>query len=121
MRFLAFVLLSCVFIMCKSKEILPVKPQLNYIVILEGASTAQVLKKGLSFDLMNFKKMDTQLNQWAIDFEGDMTGSGKLKAELLNHPKVVIVFTKDEFEKMKSKSGNKSQDDSNSRKKISKQ
>ena len=121
MRILAFLILICTLIMCKSKDVLPSSEQLNYIVILEGQSTAKALKNGISFDMLDYDKTKDTINQWAIVFRGNLKNSSKLMAELLNHPKVVSVFTKEQFEKLKSKNEQKSKEGMNGRNKVSKQ
>jgi len=93
--------------MCKSKDVLPTDQLLNFVVILEGESTPKVLKKDISFELIDFKKANKTLNQWTLNFKSGLKNEKKLKAELLNHPKVVSVYTQDQFEKINLKNNKK--------------
>lgn len=89
--------------MCKSKDVLPTDQLLDFVVILEKETTPKVLKKEISYDLVDFKKADKEINQWALNYKTDPINEKKLKSELLNHPKVVSVFTKAQFEELMRK------------------
>ena len=94
--------------MCKSKDVIPSDQLLDFIDILEKEATPKALKKDISYDLVDFKKADKAINQWALNYKTDPVNEKKLKLELLNHPKVVSVFTKahfDELMRKKSKTG----------------
>lgn len=107
MRIIVFLLLSCSLLMCKSKEVIPTEQLLNFVVILEGESSPKTLKKDISFELVDYKKANKTLNQWSLQYKGEAKSEKKLKAELLNHPNVVSVFTQDQFEKINLKSSKK--------------
>ena len=93
--------------MCKSKDALPTEQALNFVVILEGELSPKVLKKDISFELISYKKSNKTLNQWTLSYKADLKKEQRLKAELLNHPKVISVFTQDQFEKLNLKNGKK--------------
>lgn len=107
MRILAFVLLSSTFLMCKSKNAIPSDQLISYIVILEKGASPKHLKKDISYKLENHEQQDKMLNQWMLAYNGDPIEENSLRAELLNHPKVISVFTKEYFEKLKLKDNSK--------------
>jgi len=107
MRILAFILLSCTLVMCKTKS--PIAPEqlLNYVVVLEAKASPKDLKKDISFELADFREDNSDDNQWVLNFEEDISKEKEIKAELLNHPKVMSAFTESQYAKMKSKSRSK--------------
>ena len=108
MRIIAFLFLSCSLLMCKSKDVLPTEQLSSFVVVLEGETSPKVLKKDISYELVDFKKANKTLNQWSLKFNVSLKEQKKLKAQLLNHPKVVSVFTQDQFDKINLKNGKKS-------------
>jgi len=94
--------------MCKSKNVIPADDLLKYVVILEEDATPKVIKEDISFNLASFNKGDKLLNQWTLEYDEGVGKEQKIKAALLNHPKVVSVFTKEQLETMLLKRGKKS-------------
>lgn len=107
--------------MCKSKSVISTDQLLEYVVILEKNATPKLLKDEISFDLINFKRNDEELNQWALDFNEDLKKAQKIKTALLNHPKVVSVFTKAQFDEIRLKKGKKTSEGSLGRERNAKQ
>jgi len=102
--------------MCKSKDVIPNDQLLDYVVILEKEATPKALKKDIKYDLSAFNKTDKEANQWALSYNTDVKNEKKLKSQLLNHPKVVSVFTKAQFEKLMLEKGRRKAGDYGSRK-----
>ena len=107
MRIVLTLLVSSLFFCCKSKQVILPDHLIKYVVVLEPSANPKNLKKDISFDLISYEKVDKELNHWAVDFKGLPKDSNKLKASLLNHPKVLTVFTMDQYEKFKLKTAKK--------------
>ena len=110
MRIVIVLLLSCLFFSCKTKQGIRSDQLLKFVVTLEQSVNPKVLKKDISFDLIAYTGVDKNLNQWSVDFAGLPKDTNKLRASLLNHPKVISVFTMAQYEKLKNKNKNKSND-----------
>lgn len=110
MRVFFVLLFISLFVSCKTKEVLPQDQMIKYVVILKEASNPSVLKKGIPNDILDYRNLDKKLNQWVVDFKALPTENEKLGASLLNHPKVISVFTWAQFEKLKQKNENKAVD-----------
>jgi len=120
-RFLIFILLSCAFIMCKSKSVMPTELLLSYVVVLENDTKPNDIKADISFKQVNAKEDERDENQWIVDYDEDPGKIKKIKAELLNHPKVLSVFTKAEYLKLKGKTGQSTKVGSLGKRKATKQ
>ena len=120
-RLLMFVLLSCGFIMCKSKSIVPAEQLLSYIVVMESDASPKELKSSISFNQLNYEESDKSSNQWLVNYAEDTSKEKRIKAELLNHPKVLSVFTVDEYAKYKDKENRRSKSGSIREKTATKQ
>ena len=107
--------------MCKSKDAIPADGLLEYVVILEKGATPKGIKKDIAFNLSNFNKEDKVRNQWLLEYKEGTGKEKKIKAALLNHPEVVSVYTKEQFELILLKKGKKSMEGSQGRDKEAKQ
>lgn len=110
MRYLLLLSFVLCFSMCKTKDVIPQDKLLKYVVVLNKGVSPKVLKKGNAFDLVNYDKLDKEINRWSMDFNESAKNAKKLATSLLNHPEVVSVMSWSQYEKKKMEKEKKSSD-----------
>ena len=103
MKYLIALMIPILFVMCKSKEVLPTAESVVYYVVFKEGITPKKIKDDLKFDLSQFEKASDSSNQWLLDFQEEASKASKIRSSLLNHADVVSVFSKEQYVKIKAK------------------
>ena len=121
MRIFSLILVICLFVMCKSKEVLPPEQITLFVVILKDDFTPKSIQKDIPFETVDFKKANKTLNQWSINYKAGTKEQAALKTALLNHPDVINVFTQEQIDRINLKNSKKAKVGSLNGKKATKQ
>lgn len=107
MRIFSLVLVACLCVMCKSKEVLPQDQLTLFVVILKDDFTPKSIQKDIPFETVDYKMANKTLNQWSINFKAASKDQAALKTALLNHPYVINVFTQEQIDRFNLKNSKK--------------
>lgn len=107
--------------MCKTKDVVPTQQLTQFVVILQDDFTPKAIQKDIPFEMVDFKKINKTLNQWRVNFNIEEKDQTSLKRALLNHPKVINVFTPEQMEIINLKNSKKAKVGSLGEKQATKQ